>query len=561
MLETLHISNYALIDSIDIDFRPGFNIITGETGAGKSIILGALALLLGGRADTRTITDTSKKSVIEAAFRIEDNDAIKAYCTENDIECDDTTFIMRRELSPSGRSRAFINDSPVNLTAMHDAGALLIDIHSQHQNQLLAGADFQQRVIDAVAGNNDLLARYSRLYAEFREAMKKFKAAKNALARDRDNADFMEFQLAQLDNLDLHDDELRTLEEEREELSEQTELRSYIIEAADALSEGENNILSQLSRVKDACSEISQLFDSSDDIINRLETARVELSDIADTISDLMSASSSASPEELGRIESRISSIRSLMRKHNVDSDADLITLHMQLRQRLENLSEAPEILAELEKEARAARRRAMETACTISERRRQAAETFARQLTETAVPLGMKNLRCVIDVQTAEMSATGIDSIEFRFAFNKNQTPTAIAGAASGGEISRLMLSVKSIVAQLFSLPAIIFDEIDTGVSGDVAARIADMMDRMSGKLQVITITHLPQVAARGATHFKVFKTDDESATHTSIVQLSDDRRVDEIALMLSGDSSDEAARANARALLATFTPQSDNN
>ena len=561
MLETLHISNYALIDSIDIDFRPGFNIITGETGAGKSIILGALALLLGGRADTRTITDTSKKSVIEAAFRIEDNDAIKAYCTENDIECDDTTFIMRRELSPSGRSRAFINDSPVNLTAMHDAGALLIDIHSQHQNQLLAGADFQRRVIDAVAGNNDLLARYGRLYAEFREAMKKFKAAKNALDRDRDNADFMEFQLAQLDNLDLHDDELRTLEEEREELSEQTELRSYIIEAADALSEGENNILSQLSRVKDACSEISQLFDSSDDIINRLETARVELSDIADTISDLMSASSSASPEELGRIESRISSIRSLMRKHNVDSDADLITLHMQLRQRLENLSEAPEILAELEKEARAARRRAMETARTISERRRQAAETFARQLTETAVPLGMKNLRCVIDVQTAEMSATGIDSIEFRFAFNKNQTPTAIAGAASGGEISRLMLSVKSIVAQLFSLPAIIFDEIDTGVSGDVAARIADMMDRMSGKLQVITITHLPQVAARGATHFKVFKTDDESATHTSIVQLSDDRRIDEIALMLSGDSSDEAARANARALLATFTPQSYNN
>lgn len=561
MITDLHISNYALIDSIDLTFGPGLNIITGETGAGKSIILGALALLLGGRADTRTITDTSKKSVIEAAFRIEDNDAIKAYCTENDIECDDTTFIMRRELSPSGRSRAFINDSPVNLTAMHDAGALLIDIHSQHQNQLLAGADFQRRVIDAVAGNNDLLARYSRLYAEFREAMKKFKAAKNALARDRDNADFMEFQLAQLDNLDLHDDELRTLEEEREELSEQTELRSYIIEAADALSEGENNILSQLSRVKDACSEISQLFDSSDDIINRLETARVELSDIADTISDLMSASSSASPEELGRIESRISSIRSLMRKHNVDSDADLITLHMQLRQRLENLSEAPEILAELEKEARAARRRAMETARTISERRRQAAETFARQLTETAVPLGMKNLRCVIDVQTAEMSATGIDSIEFRFAFNKNQTPTAIAGAASGGEISRLMLSVKSIVAQLFSLPAIIFDEIDTGVSGDVAARIADMMDRMSGKLQVITITHLPQVAARGATHFKVFKTDDESATHTSIVQLSDDRRIDEIALMLSGDSSDEAARANARALLATFTPQSDNN
>lgn len=552
MLETLHISNYALIDSIDIAFRPGFNIITGETGAGKSIILGALGLLLGGRADSRTIADTTKKSVIEATFRIDGNEALKAYCADNDIECDDSLFIMRRELSPSGRSRAFINDSPVNLTAMHDAGALLIDIHSQHQNQLLAGADFQRRVIDAVAGNDELLARYGRLYAEFRAAMKKFKAAKIALARDSDNADFMEFQLAQLDELDLREGELQSLQEERDELSEQTELRSYVIDAADALSEGENNILSQLARVKDACAEIEQLFDDGDDIMNRLEAARIELSDLADTIAGLESASSSASPEELERIESRISAINSLMRKHNVETDSDLITLQMQLRQRLENLNEAPEILAALEKEARAARRRAMEAARTISERRRQAAESFARQLTETAVPLGMKNLQCVIDVQTAEMSATGIDTIEFRFAFNKNQTPTAIAGAASGGEISRLMLSVKSIVAQLFSLPAIIFDEIDTGVSGDVAARIAAMMDRMSSKLQVITITHLPQVAARGATHFKVFKTDDESATHTSIVRLTDDQRVDELALMLSGNSTDEAARANARALLA---------
>lgn len=560
MLETLHISNYALIDSIDIAFRPGFNIITGETGAGKSIILGALGLLLGGRADSRTIADATKKSVIEATFRIDGNEALKAYCADNDIECDDSLFIMRRELSPSGRSRAFINDSPVNLTAMHDAGALLIDIHSQHQNQLLVGSEFQRRVIDAVAGNDELLSRYGRIYAEFRAAMKKFKTAKTALARDSDNADFMEFQLAQLDELDLREGELKSLEEEREELSEQTELRSYVIDAADALSEGENNILSQLARVKDACSEIEQLFDDGDDIMTRLEAVKIELSDLADTISGLESASSSASPEELERIESRISAINSLMRKHNVDNDSDLITLQMQLRQRLENLNEAPEILATLEKEARAARRRAMEAARTISERRRQAAESFARQLTETAVPLGMKNLQCVIDVQTAEMSATGIDTIEFRFAFNKNQTPTAIAGAASGGEISRLMLSVKSIVAQLFSLPAIIFDEIDTGVSGDVAARIAAMMDRMSSNLQVITITHLPQVAARGATHFKVFKTDDESATHTSIVRLTDYQRVDELALMLSGNSSDEAARANARALLAMAENDSKN-
>lgn len=551
MLETLHISNYALIDNIDIKFHPGFNIITGETGAGKSIILGALGLLLGGRADSRTIADSNAKSIIEATFCVKGNEPLKKLCEETDIEWDDSQLIMRRELSPSGRSRAFINDSPVNLTAMHDVGALLIDIHSQHQNQLLAGSEFQRLIIDAIAGNDERLIRYGRLYTDFRATIKKFKATKATLARDRDNADFMEFQLAQLDELDLKEGELQQLEQDREQLTEQTELRSYVIEAADALSEGESNILSQLERVKDACSEIEELFDESDNILPRLETIGVELSDIAETLNRLESHTSSATPDDLDHIEARISQINSLMRKHNVDSDTQLIELHRQLRRRLDNLNDGPEILAGLENEARAARRLAMESARTISRHRQEAAQQFAERLTETAKPLGMKNLQCQIDVTPADMSATGIDNIEFKFAFNKNQTPTPIAGAASGGEISRLMLSVKSIVADMFRLPTIIFDEIDTGVSGDVASRIAQMMNRMSDSLQVITITHLPQVAARGKHHYKVFKTDNDHSTHTGIIPLSEVQRIDELALMLSGDPHNEAARANASSLL----------
>ena len=552
MLESLHISNYALIDAITIEFQPGFNIITGETGAGKSIILGALSLLLGGRADMRSIRNDSSKSVIEAVFRVGDNASLRAFCLENDIEWDDKTLIMRRELSPSGRSRSFINDSPVNLTAMQQVGSRLVDIHSQHQNQLLAGEEFQMKIIDAIADNDQRLEAYSQLYNNFRKAMAAFKQTKAALMRDRDNADFMEFQIGQLEAVDLKEGEYAQLQADLETATEQTELRSYIEEAADALSEGKTNILSLLSRVEQACSEIESLLPEEDNIAARLEQVTVELTDISETIDSLRSGlASSSSVDDLDYIEHRLDAINTLMRKHNVDTPEQLIALRESLQSRLDNLADAENILNDLEAQARQARKKAMEAAREISDARKDAAEKFATLLTETAVPLGMSNLRCEIAVEKGDMSATGIDTIEFRFAFNKNQQPTAIAGSASGGEISRLMLSIKSMVADMFSLPTIIFDEVDTGVSGDIASRMGRMMAHLAEGIQVITITHLPQVASRGSAHYKVFKEDDDHSTHTRIIRLDREGRIAELALMLSGNPNSEAARANAAALL----------
>lgn len=551
MLESLHISNYALIDSLDIDFQPGFNIITGETGAGKSIILGALSLLLGDRADSRTIRHSDAKSVIEATFLINGNDLLKGYCMTNDIEWDDNTMIMRRELAPSGRSRAFINDSPVNLNAMQEVGKRLIDIHSQHKNQLLAEPEYQRQIIDSIANNTERLEIYSTQYQEFRNSLRHYKTVKNTLSRDRDNADFMEFQLGQLEAVDLKEGELAQLETDREKASEQTEIQGHINEALNALCEGQDNVIAQLEKCKNACDDIEHLFNDDDRLLERIDATLVELSDISETLLKLQSSISSETVNDLEYIEQRIAAIETLMRKHNVSSDTELINLRDSLQERLDNLSDSDNILSELEHKARRAKKKAMETAKEISIARKEAAIRFSEELAAAAAPLGMKNLQCTINIESADMSPTGIDNVEFRFAFNKNQEPMPIAGTASGGEISRLMLSIKNVVADKFNLPTIIFDEIDTGVSGDVASRMGRMMDGMSKHIQVITITHLPQVAARGNSHYKVFKEDDEHATHTHITRLNGEQRISELALMLSGDTDNEAARANAVALL----------
>lgn len=550
MLESLHISNYALIDNIDIRFYQGLNIITGETGAGKSIMLGALSMLLGGRADSKAIRHTERKSVIEGIFNVEKNTALKDYCFANDIEWDDDRCILRRELSPTGRSRAFINDSPVTLTQLQGVGLRLIDIHSQHQNQLLADADFQRQIIDSIAGNGTRLKEYALLYTRFREALRKLKATKAAIAKDSDNADFMQYQLDQLDQLNLKEGELQQLEHERDVMANMTEIKSNLNEAVSAMSEGSRNVLSLLARVQDACAELDDILDEEDDIPARLDNAIVELSDIADTLSSL-DANLNADPADLENLEERISDINSLMRKHNADSETRLIEIREQLRKRLERLDDGDDTLAELEKDARRAHRLAAEMAKKISDARKSAAETFAAELMATATPLGMKNLRCEIAVTPADMSPTGIDSVEFRFAFNKNQQPIPVGGAASGGEISRLMLSIKTIIADKMQLPSIIFDEVDTGVSGDVAHRMGQMMLNISSSLQVIAITHLPQVAAKGRHHFKVFKEDDEHATHTRINELTAPQRIDELALMLAGDPTNPEARATATNLL----------
>lgn len=551
MLSTLHISNYALIDSIDLTLHPGLNIITGETGGGKSIMLGALSLLLGGRADSRSVRRPEKKSVIEASFAVEGNESLRAFCATTDIDWEPAQMILRREITPSGRTRAFINDTPVTLDVLRGVGLRLVDIHSQHQNQLLSESSFQLDIIDMLAGNAERLAGYSRLYGEYRAALQKLKNVKAAIAADRENADFMQFQLKRLEELNLQPGEMDLLESERVRLTEQSQSREAFDKALVALSGGEENASDQIRAAVDALSDISDRLPEDAALVDRLEKLNIELSDIADSLESLASVYSPDAVAELEEVERRIGEISAVVSRHNVSDAGELISLQARLQRKLARLDDADSIIADLEKQARHAKKKAMESAAVISGFRRDAAADFARILHDTAVPLGMKNLVCDISVEPAPLSPTGADAVEFRFAFNKNQTPVPVRESASGGEISRLMLSVKSIIAHRMQLPSIIFDEVDTGVSGDVADRMGRMMKSIASNLQVIAITHLPQVAAKGSHHFKVFKHDTETSTVTHVELLSSEGRVDELALMLSGDASNEAARSAAKALL----------
>ncbi len=550
MLKSLHISNYALIDTVDINFHHGFNTITGETGAGKSIMLGALSLILGGRADLKAVRDSGKKSVIEASFEVSKYPKLKEYCLDNDIEWDDTLCILRREIAPAGRSRAFINDSPVTLDLLSHVAMQLVDIHSQHQNQLLTSDEFQLRVIDNLAGNGELLSEYSRRYAAYRNTLKRLHDTKKLIEQNRNDEDFTRFQLEQLDELGLTDGEQEQLEHDRDILSNITDIKSTLSGALDSLSEGTHNALGLLAETSDYCEELSQYLEDSDNISERLETVRIELRDIAETLS-AYDQEFQADPEELEAIESRLNTIYSLQQKHRVSTVGELITLREELRDKLDKLENSTFTIEELEKEARRAKAAAKQLALELSQRRSEEAARLEETLRETAMPLGMKNLRTQVKVSQGELTPTGMDKVEFLFAFNKNQPLMPVGGTASGGEISRLMLSIKAIIATKMQLPSIIFDEVDTGVSGDVANRMGAMMQDISRNIQVITITHLPQVAAKGNTHFKVYKEDDDEATHTRIRELNADDRVDELAVMLSGSKVDEAARANARSLL----------
>lgn len=552
MLKSLHISNYALIDSLDIEFDSGLNIITGETGAGKSIIIGALSMLLGGRTDTKAIRREDMKSVIEGTFSLSPSTPLAEILKGADVDFDATTCILRREISPGGRSRAFINDTPVNLTLLREVGLHLVDIHSQHQNQLLATPDFQLNVIDALASNQQLLEEYGKLYSSFREALHKLKVFKAGVERDKANADFMQFQLEQLEELNLHPGELDTLEQSRDQLADSTRGKSLANEALEALKTGDSNILSLIETARDAIADLETYTESvrNQNLLDRLESASIELNDIAETV-ETIDASILVDPSELEVADARITEIRAMMRKHGVETESELIAIRDRLEHRLGHLAEADSLALRLETQAKRAKSRARELARTISERRSEAARDFGEKLIETARPLGMKNLQVNIAVEPSELGPTGMDAVEFRFAFNKNQEPIPVGGAASGGEISRIMLSIKSIIANRIELPSIIFDEVDTGVSGDVANRMGLMMLDLAAGLQVIAITHLPQVAAKGKVHFKVFKEDDDLSTHTRMERLTPERRIDEIALMLSGSPDDESARHTAGKLL----------
>lgn len=560
MLNRLSIDNYALIDHVNINFDSGLSIITGQTGAGKSIILGALSLLLGVRADSKSVAHREKKTVVEAIFQTRPD--LKHLFDENALDWDENEIIVRREISPQGRSRAFINDTPVNLKFLAEVTSRLVDIHSQNSNRMLSCAQAQLEIIDAVADNSNERADYRAAFKQYVKLRSKLRSLKNRIAANKENEEFVRFQLEQLDALKPKAGELQRLEQEAEILSDAEDMHFAVETAASLLNNGENGVTASLAEVRHTLSRINLSLletDSPDSagLQQRLESIYVEVKDIGASLLE-MSERLNADPQRLANIEKRISDLYEAMHRFNANSDTDLANLHKELRQRLAPEANPEEELKQLESEAKHLAARLKTKADALTATRHKSAERFSELLTSRARLLGMENLKFSAMLTKGKLSADGQDEVCFLCAFNKNQELRPVASVASGGETSRLMLSIKAIIARHVQLPSIIFDEVDTGVSGEIADRMGAIMREMANDIQVIAITHLPQVAAKGHRHYMVYKTDNESSTVTHIRPLSEPEREEELARMLSGAELNEAALQNARTLLQNNTQQS---
>lgn len=549
MIDTLHISNYALIDSLDIEFDSGQNIITGETGSGKSIILGALGLVMGERADLSVIRNPERKTVVEAVFNVKGLDGLKSYLESQNLDYVTEECILRRELTAKGGGRAFVNDTPVTLAVLRQTALMLLDIHTQHQNLLLADHNFQMNILDAFADNADLRNSYAQVYRNYRSKLDEYKMTADILKRNRADADYIAYQLNQLDTLNLKPGEQLELEQRREILANATQITDMLGGAIDALNTGEG-VPSYLGQAADRMIRLDDIIGEAATLSERLTAARIEIQDILETLEDY-AQQVEANPAELERIQDRLSDIYSLQTKHHVDTDSALIQLREEMRAKLDTIKNGDDMLSACEAAARTAKKEVIFIGRKLTESRQKAAENLSKELTERCKPLGMANIRMEISLTPCKPGSDGMDNVDFLFSFNKNQALMPVGKTASGGEISRVMLALKATVAHSFRLSTMIFDEIDTGVSGDVATRMAMMMADLARETQVITITHLPQVAAYGRRHFKVFKHDDDASTLTSIKALSDEERRNELALMLSGDSTSATALATADTLL----------
>lgn len=556
MLTNLKIQNYALIRDLEIELGPGLTIVTGETGAGKSIMLGAMALMLGGRADGKT-AGNGRKTIVEGVFTVSDHAA--EFLKQNDIEAEGEELILRREISASGRSRGFINDTPVSLKTLEEAGDLLIDIHSQHQNHTLTDPAAQIRIIDCFSNNDKEREAYRKAYLDFVAAEKALRTARDEAARSRQNEEFLRFQLEYLDKLKPKAGELAVLERRLEMLSSAEEISERINGARDLLLEGEDSAIEKIASARSLLEGVNwDLFSdlSADDasLLQRFESAYLELRDAAESLEGIADKVN-ADPRALEKTEGRIGKLYDAQARFKVTEEKELIEIYDNLRKQLgslETIGEDIEALAAKVKETGTILKAA---AAALTESRRKGADFFAARLAETARPLGLKNLKVGVSVAKARLSLSGGDAVEILCSFNKNQDLVPLASTASGGELSRLMLSIKTLTAEYIGLPSIIFDEVDTGVSGETADRMGAMMADLGKVIQVVSITHLPQVAAKGDVHFKVGKHDEEETTVTTVVQLSEEERVHEIARMLAGAEVNAAALMNARSLMGVET------
>lgn len=551
MLRSLYIQNYALIEKLDIDFEPGFSVITGETGAGKSIILGAIGLLLGQRADVKSIRTGATKCVIEAHFDVSRYSNLRPFFADNGLDYDDEC-ILRRELYASGKSRAFINDSPTQLTQMKELGEQLIDVHSQHQNLLINTEGFQLNVLDLLAHDDATLAAYQSVYKQWKQAQGDLDKLVEKIARDKADEDYIRFQWQQLDEARLTPGEQEELEQETELLSHAEDIKAGLYQASQRFNNDENGLLSGLKECCNTMQNLQNVYPPAEEWANRLESSYIELKDIADEIAD-NEERVEFNPARLAEANERLNLIYTLQQKHRVDTVDELIALRDEYATRLTAISSSDEELETLRQRCEELQEQVRRQASCLTQARQAAAQEVERQMASRLIPLGMPNVRFTVDMgERKEPGPHGSDTVSFLFSANKNGTMQNISSVASGGEIARVMLSVKAMIAGAVKLPTIVFDEIDTGVSGEIASRMADIMQEMAeNERQVISITHLPQIASRGRTHYKVYKQDNETETNSHIRRLTDEERVEEIAHMLSGATLTEAALNNARTLL----------
>lgn len=550
MLRQLYIRNFTLIDELDITFKPGFSVITGETGAGKSIILGAIGQILGNRADARMVKAGCDKCVIEAHFDLSNYD-MESFFDDNDIDYEPEDCIIRRELKANGKSRAFINDTPVALTTARELGQQLVDIHSQHQNLLLQKEDFQLNVVDIIAHNSQLLNDYRTLFDGYAKAKAALREKEEECEKDRANEDFLRFQADELVTAKLVDGEQEELEQELETLSHAEDIKGALFDADNLLSGDDRCITQSCKTMLSRLSDIGDVYPAITQVTERIDSAYIELKDIARDISNL-AESIDFDPARLTMANERLDTIYTLQKKHHVESVAELIAIRDSLTARLNDITNSEDMLEDMSRQVEDMHRKATEAAARLTESRQEAARRVTEQLLAQMTSLGMPNARFEIKFETKELAADGADRISYMFSANKNVPLEPIAQVASGGEVARVMLSLKAMISGAVKLPTIIFDEIDTGVSGRVAEMMAQIMRQMGrADRQVISITHLPQIAALGTTHYKVEKTDTDDTTISRMRMLGHDERITEIAQMLSGSNISDAAIENAKSLL----------
>ena len=550
MLKQLYIKNFTLIDELNIQMHPGFSVITGETGAGKSIILGAIGLLLGNRADSKSIKAGRDRCVIEAHFDLSKYD-MQQFFTDNDIDEDLSDTIIRRELTAAGKSRAFINDTPVSLTKMRELGEQLVDIHSQHQNLLLQKEDFQLNVVDIIAQDEKQRKNYEAAYNQYKQANQKLNALKAEIEKNRENENFLRFQFKELDEAQLQNGEQEELEQEYEMLSHSEDIKTALYQADNHLSGDDGNIIEKLKQASEQLANIKDVYPEVTELLERIDSSYIELKDIAQEINGLTDHVE-FDPARLETINERLDKLNSLQQKFHVRDLGELIETYHQLKEQLSHIDHSDENVEALEQEVAQLLEKAQKQAKELTAIRTKAAKKVEEEMKQRLIPLGIPNVRFCISLTEKPLSHDGGDKVSFLFSANKSTPLQPVTQVASGGEIARVMLSLKAMISGAVKLPTIIFDEIDTGVSGKIAEKMAQIMVEMGNhERQVLSITHLPQIAAMGSHHYKVSKEETDKGTISRMTELSQQERVQEIAQMLSGSDVSEAALANAKELL----------